>query len=85
MDTSGWGNLIDQSQPYHQLTVSIYHNARERGRKIITTNYIITKLVALLTSPLHLPRNKVIKFIDGIKTSPYVEVIHINFHQDEKT
>lgn len=26
VDTSGWGNLIDQSQPFHQLAVLLDFN-----------------------------------------------------------
>lgn len=41
VDTSGWANLIDISQPYHDLAVQIYHDRRSQKYKIITTNYII--------------------------------------------
>jgi predicted nucleic acid-binding protein len=77
-DTSGWANLIDISQPFHSNTVQIYQNARAQKRKIITTSYIISELVALLSSPLHIPRSQAIAFIQGLKNSPYVEVIYIS-------
>ena len=76
-DTSGWANLIDISQPFHSNTVQIYQNARSQKRKVITTSYIISELVALLSSPLHIPRSQAIAFIEGLKNSPYVEVIYI--------
>ena len=77
VDTSGWANLIDISQPFHPLSAKIYQNARLQKHKIITTSYIITELVALLASPIRLPRPKAIAFIQSLKTSPYVEVIHV--------
>ena len=77
-DTSGWANLLDRSQPFHPLTVKLYQLARQNGQKIITTNYIITELVALLTSPLRIPRKTTIALIQSLKSSPYVEVIHID-------
>lgn len=83
-DTSGWGNLIDESQQYHSQTAALYRNARRHGRKIITTNYVIAELVALLTSPLRLPRAVIIAFIESLKTSPYIEVIHVDNEMDNR-
>ena len=84
VDTSGWANLIDVSQPFHSLSVKIYQNTRSQKHKIITTSYIITELIALLSSPLRIPRPKVIAFIQSLKTSPYVEVIQISKEIDTK-
>ncbi|MGK7927949.1 MAG: type II toxin-antitoxin system VapC family toxin [Spirulina sp.] len=82
VDTSGWGNLIDISQPFHQLSATSYRLARQQKKSIVTTNYIITELVALLTSPLRLPRHQIVEFINSLKTSPYLDIIHINQEQD---
>ncbi len=84
IDTSGWANLIDISQPFHSLSATTYQNARSQKYKIITTSYIVTELVALLASPLRIPRPKAIAFIQSLKTSPYVEVIHISKEIDTK-
>jgi predicted nucleic acid-binding protein len=77
-DTSGWGNLVDPTQPFHRLAAKLYRAARRQGQKLITTNYILAELVALLTSPLRIPRPALVAFIDGLKTSPYVEVVHVD-------
>ncbi|NCS37274.1 MAG: type II toxin-antitoxin system VapC family toxin [Microcystis aeruginosa G11-01] len=84
VDTSGWANLIDVSQPFHSITAQVYQDARSQRRKMITTSYIITELVALLSSPLHIPRSKAIAFIQGLKNSPYVDVIFITQELDSK-
>lgn len=82
VDTAGWGHLVDVSQAYHRLAASIYRSARRDGRKLVTTNYILAELVALLTSPLRIPRLHQIEFIDSIKNSPHVQVIHIDAELD---
>jgi len=84
VDTSGWANLIDVSQPFHRITAQIYQDARSQKRKMITTSYIITELVALLSSPLHIPRPKAIAFIQGLKNSPYVDVVFVTQEIDAK-
>lgn len=77
-DTAGWGHLVDPSQPHHKLAATIYRTTREDGRKLVTTNYVLAELVALLTSPLRIPRPRLIAFITSIKTSPHVRIIHID-------
>ena len=77
-DTSGWGNLVDRTQPYHALAARLYRAARQQGRRVITTNYVITELISLMISPLRIPRPSAISFVDGLKTSPYVEITHID-------
>jgi predicted nucleic acid-binding protein len=77
-DTSGWASLADRSQPFHQQAAGIYRAARQQGQLVITTNYVLTELVALLTSPLRIPRPDVVAFIDGLRSSPYVKIVHVD-------
>src|SRR5947207_14367722 len=83
IDTSGWGNLVDPTQSYHSLASSLYRNARARQDKTITTSYIIVELVALLTSPLRIPRPDIIAFIEGVKRSPFIEIVYVDQTIDE--
>lgn len=82
VDTSGWGNLVDRSQPFHSLAATLYRLARQQNHTIITTNYILTELVALLTSPLKLTRPQIITFMQSLKQSAYVEILHIDVKTD---
>lgn len=84
-DTSGWGNLVDPTQPYHNLATKLYRSARDNQQGVITTNYVITELVALFTSPLRIPRSTTIAFIETLKSSPYIEVIHIDRSLDQES
>lgn len=83
VDTSGWASLVDKNQPQHEAAARHYRNIRDQGKKAITTNYVITELVALLYSPLRLPRARIISIVDGVRTSPYVEVLHVDESLDE--
>ncbi len=77
-DTSGLGNLIDPTQPYHALAADLYRTSRQQNHRIATTNYILAELVALLTSPLRIPRSLIIEFVDSLTASPFVEIVHID-------
>lgn len=83
-DTAGWGHLVDATQSQHLQAATLYRTGKSQGRKFITTNYILTELVALLTSPLRIPRPTVIAFINSLKTSPYVEIVHVDAMLDEQ-
>jgi predicted nucleic acid-binding protein len=50
----------------------------------VTTNYVLAELVALLTGPLRIPRPSVIAFVNGLKTSPYVEIVHVDMRLDDQ-
>jgi len=78
VDTAGWGHLVDPTQACHEQAATLYRRFRQQGFRLLTTNYILAELVALLTSPLGIPRTKIIAFITGLKTSPYVDILHVD-------
>ena len=84
-DTSGWGCLFDAAQTHHALAVNLYRNARLNHHKIITTNYVLTELVALLSSPLRFPRTQTIKLIKSLRDSPYIDILHIDLTTDQQS
>lgn len=76
--------MVDSTQGYHSLTTKIYRGRRQQGYKFVTTNYILAELVALLTSPLRIPRSSVIAFIERLKVSPHVVIVHIDTTLDQQ-
>src|SRR5579864_4682281 len=78
VDTSGWAYLADRSTILHHEVQTAYQQALTRQRLLVTTNYIIAELVALLTSRSRISRQQIVLFIDALKSAPHVEVIHMN-------
>jgi uncharacterized protein len=84
VDTSGWGYLFDTSNPdLHQRAAQIYQTAKKQNQRLFTSNYVLCELVALLNSPLRMPRAQILQLVSGIKTSNWVHVIHINERLDD--
>jgi predicted nucleic acid-binding protein len=77
-DTSGWANYFVRSEPFSQLAVSRMRQWYATGDRLVTTNYVLIELVALMTSPLRIPRPQQIRTIEAIQTATWVEVIHID-------
>ena len=84
VDTSGWACYIDRADPRHQQTVQICQKAATPNQGLVTTNYVIAELVALLTTRLRLSRPHVITIIDLIKAMPCLEILHISPSLDDE-
>jgi uncharacterized protein len=78
VDTSGWASLFINTQPFYLQADQCFRLALQQQRSIVTTNYVITELVALLSSPLRIPRPRIFEIVDAIKTVHYVGIIHID-------
>ncbi len=77
VDTSGWAYYLDSREPLHPEYVALVQRTVNQHRSLVTTNYIITELVALLSSRYHLPRQQVITAINAIKVDTAVEMVYI--------
>jgi uncharacterized protein len=82
IDTAGWASLFIANEPYHPQASQYFQIARQQQQQLITSNYIIAELVALLHSPLRRPRPQIFEIIDAIKTASYVQTIHIDAEVD---
>lgn len=78
VDTSGWASLFVRNQPHYLQADRYFRLAVQQQKRIVTTNYLIAELVALLNSPLQIPRLQIFTIVDAIKTVSYVEIIYID-------
>lgn len=83
-DTAGRGHLLDSAQPYHTQATTFYRSARQQGRRLVTTNYVIAELAALLHSPLRIPRPMIVNLITNLKTSLWIDVLHVSSEMDDQ-
>jgi len=77
-DTSGWGNALNRKEPFNALATQIVKQVRASGRRLITTNYVLAELVALLTSPMRVPKPQQIIDLGVIRSASWVDVVHID-------
>jgi predicted nucleic acid-binding protein len=82
--TSGWATFFVRTEPLHAAAAAYMRQGRADGTHVVTTNYVLTELIALLISPLRIPRSRQITIIDAIKTASWVEVVHIDRTLDEE-
>ncbi len=84
IDTAGWACLFVQTEKHHLTARAWFDEWFKPGAVMVTTNYILTELVALLTSPLRVARAQQFRYIDTIRSAPYVEVLHVGPDFDEE-
>jgi predicted nucleic acid-binding protein len=81
-DTSGWASFFIRTEPFHHRSVELLDELRKDRRIAVTTKYVIAELIALLTSPLRIPRPEQIGILDAISGATWVDVIHIDRERD---
>ena len=81
-DTSGWASLVDRRQTFHALAATVFQQARHDGKIVVTTNYVLAELTALLTSPLRMPRQQQIQYLGAIRAASWVEIVVIDLVLD---
>ncbi len=82
VDTSGWASFFTKTEPTHPQALQRLGIAHQQNDRIITTNYILAELIALLHSPLRQPRARIFAILNTIKTAPYIQILHITEEVD---
>ena len=78
VDTSGWANLLVRSEPFHKSAVQLMESIRRKHRRVVTSNYVLAELSALLMSPLRVPAEARLTVLNRIRTAGWVEVFHVD-------
>ncbi len=77
-DTSGWASAFVRTELYHSLAAAFLRQWQADGTRVVTTNYVINEVSALVTSPLRVPRPQQIVILDAIRNASWVEVVHVD-------
>jgi uncharacterized protein len=82
VDTSGWASIFIPTETHHASAASHFSQAVQSHSAIITTNYVMAELVALLNSPLRVPRSQIFHHINIVRTNLGITRIHIDSNLD---
>ena len=78
VDSSGWATVFVRTEYGHPEAVAALQSSRSLGEQVVTTNYILAELTALLASPLRVPRSRQFSYLDTIRASTWVHVFHVD-------
>ena len=77
VDTSGWANYLIKTEPFYAEASKLFQYYFQNKIELVTSNYVMAELSALLYSPLRVTKTQQIKIFDVIKMASWVKIIHI--------
>lgn len=85
VDTSAWGSALDDQDPLHTYFATAITAASRLKRKLVTTNYIVAELVALIsTHRMRISRYQMVTAINAMKADPNIEIVHVDPTTDDE-
>jgi predicted nucleic acid-binding protein len=78
VDTAGWADPLMGNSPDHATMEAYYRRLIAEKRSLLTTNYVIAELVALLTSRSRFTRPQIIIIVNRIRGMPRLRIEHID-------
>ncbi len=78
VDTFGWAEPLLQTSPDRARMTVVYREAIDAGRPLVTTNYVLAELVALLTTWTRAPRPHLLVTLAAIKRLPTLRLMHVD-------
>jgi uncharacterized protein len=78
VDTSGWAAWADSNEQFHSLAVVAFDEVWHQGGRLVSTNFVLAELTALLTRPLRVPKPQQIQLLDDIRSDPGVAIVSID-------
>lgn len=77
VDTSGWASWASPREPHHSAAVARIAETVRAGRQLVTTNWVLVELTALVTRPVRLLKADRVRLIDAIVKDPSVRVLTV--------
>jgi len=78
VDTSGWAAWADRHEQFHAQATQAVDDTWRQGGRVVTTNWVLVELSALLTRPLRLPKPRQIQLLRDIRSDPGVTVVAVD-------
>ena len=82
-DTSGWAHAFINTERYHLEAATLLTEWQQQRRVVVTTNYVLSELIPLFVR-MGVPRESSLDYIDTLRASNWVEIVHIDESLDKK-
>jgi uncharacterized protein len=83
VDTSAWVSLIGEDEALHTEVTEAYRQAFRERRPLLTANFMIAEVVAVLTSRRIVSRERLVAFVDALKAASQLTIEYIDRSTDE--
>ncbi len=83
VDTSGWAEAVLNNTPDHRAMEAFYKHCIAQRRPLLTSNYVLAEVVALLQARSRASREAIFRLIRQIKQVAHSEIIYIDRDIDD--
>ena len=83
-DTSGWASFFLEDDRYRAKAFSLITQWKQQNQRVVTTNYVLSELIVLLSNSRGQQRPAVINYIEAIRSADWVEIVHIDESLDNE-
>ncbi len=83
-DTSGWASFFLRTETDHVAAVEVVRDMRAGGTRLVTTNYVVTEVVALFASRVRGPRTQWLAAVEALRSESGIDVVYIDRELDEE-
>ena len=83
-DTSGWANAFVKTEPYYTKASTLVKQWQQYNCRVVTTNYVLSELIPLLTVRLRVPRERGLRYIETLRSVDWIEIVHIDEVLDQE-
>ena len=83
-DTFGWASFFLEDDRHHAKAFSLIAQWKQQNQRVVTTNYVLSELIVLLSNSRGQQRPAVINYIETIRSDDWIEIVHIDESVDKK-
>jgi predicted nucleic acid-binding protein len=83
VDTSGWADAVLKNTADHAAMEAFYKQCIAQKRPLITSNYILAEVVALLQARSRASREAILRLVRRIKQLAHIDIIYIDRSIDD--
>ena len=78
VDTSGWARYLNQQDPLHPEASKAFRQVVSRGSGLVTTNYVLSELVPLMSVRMRINRLDVLAAVERIHQLRFLSILYID-------
>lgn len=78
VDTSGWAAWLSPRDSFHASARKVVVESRRANGRLLTSNWVLMELTALLVSPMRISKPIQIEFFDSMRAWKRLEIVTID-------
>lgn len=83
VDTSGWARYLNRLDPLHAEAAQAFKDVIGRGSSLVTSNYVLSELVPLMSARVRINRLDVLAAVERIRQLSFLSIVYVDQALDD--